>query len=335
MWAAAIPAAASIVGGMMGSSAAKKAAAQQAAAADRAIAEQQRQFDVSRADNAPFMQTGTAANKRLAYLLGLSTDPGTGGGAGGGLTYESLRTQLAPQFTNKQQYTEKVARHGWTTEDPTADMYVDQVGYRDVVNQGDLDKEITRRLAEQAANEAALAQGDTQFGSLTRKFGAGDLASDVVYNTGLEFGAQQGTDAINARAIATGGYDSGATLKALTRFGNDYGTTKAEGAYNRFNTDQGNLYNRLAGVSGAGQQAVNTVTSAGQNTASNIGNLMTQAGNASAAGIVGGANAWGNALTGVSDAYNNYQNNQRLDALLKRGSASSSGGSIATDPYYG
>ena len=94
-----------------------------------------------------------------------------------------------------------------------------------------------------------------EFGSLTRKFNANDLANDPVYNSGLKFGLDQGTGALNQRAIANGSYDSGATLKALTRFANDYGSTKANESYNRFNTDNTNTYNRLAGVSGAGQTA--------------------------------------------------------------------------------
>lgn len=158
--------------------------------------------------------------------------------------------------------------------------------------------------------------GGADSGSLLRKFTAADMNADPVYQSGLDFGLKSGTDAINSRAIATGGYDSGATLKALTRFGNDYGSTKAGDSFNRYQTEQGNVYNRLAGVSGTGQTAVNTVSSAGQNAANNISGMLTDQGNAAAAGIVGGANAWGGALNSVSGAINNYQSNQILQKLL-------------------
>jgi hypothetical protein len=166
------------------------------------------------------------------------------------------------------------------------------------------------------------ATTDPSYGSLTRRFAQSDLDADPVYKNGLDFGLSEGRNAINARAIGTGGYDSGATLKALTRFGNDYGTTKAEGSYNRFNTDSTNIYNRLAGVSGAGQTATGSVTTAGTNMANNVSDLTTQAGNARAAGIVGGANAWNNAFSGVNNAYNNYNTNKTLQALLARGGSS-------------
>jgi hypothetical protein len=162
----------------------------------------------------------------------------------------------------------------------------------------------------------------TDSGSLLSKFSQNDLNNDPVYNSGLQFGLDQGTGAINARALAGGSYDSGATLKALTRYGNDYGSTKAGDAYNRFNNDQSNIYNKLAGVSGAGQTATNSITNAGTNMANNVSNLQTGIGNASAAGIVGGANAWNNA---ASTGINNYQNNQFMN-YLNRNKNNSGGG---------
>jgi hypothetical protein len=132
--------------------------------------------------------------------------------------------------------------------------------------------------------------------------------------------------------MSGGAYDSGATLKALAKFGNDYGSTKANESYNRFNTNQGNKYNRLAGISGAGQQAVNQVGAQGMSAATQTGELQTQAGNARAAGIVGGANAWGNAIQGVSGAYDNYNTNNTLKQLLKRNQGY---GGYSNDSSYG
>lgn len=224
-WEAVVPIASSVISGISGADAAKSAAGAQTGAVDAATAEQRRQYDQTRADYAPFRETGLAANARLAQLM----QPG---------------------------------------------------------------------------------------GDLARRFTAQDLANDPVYNSGLQFGLDQGTGAINARALAGGSYDSGATLKALTKYANDYGSTKANESYNRFNTDMTNLYNRNAGLSGAGQTATGSVASAGQNAANNISDLNTQAGNARAAGIVGESNAWGNALGQANNAYQNYQNNQMLKTWL-------------------
>lgn len=186
-----------------------------------------------------------------------------------------------------------------------------------------------QRLRQLLGVDSSYTGSDS--GSLLKRFSSSDLENDPVYQNGLKFGLDQGTGAINARGIATGSYDSGATLKALTRYANDYGTTKANESYNRFNTDNTNIYNRLSGVSGGGQTAANEVGSVGQQSASNIGSLMTGAGNANAAGIVGGANAWGGALSGVTGAINNYQNSELLKQLLSR-NGGGGGGGTSYDP---
>jgi hypothetical protein len=150
------------------------------------------------------------------------------------------------------------------------------------------------------------------FGELNRKFTMADRDADPVYQSGLQFGLDQGAKAINNRASAGGSFLSGATLKALSRFGNDYGTTKAEGAYSRFTGDQTNRYNRLAGIAGSGQTATNQMGAAGENYAARAGDTMTGQGNARAAGIVGGANAISG---GIGGAYNAWQQNQLMDMI--------------------
>jgi hypothetical protein len=60
-WAAVGVGGATLVSGLMGSSAAKHAAAEQAATSRAAIAEQQRQYNQTRADQQPWRQAGAAA----------------------------------------------------------------------------------------------------------------------------------------------------------------------------------------------------------------------------------------------------------------------------------
>jgi hypothetical protein len=165
----------------------------------------------------------------------------------------------------------------------------------------------------------------TDFGGLTRDFNKNDLSNDVVYNSGLQFGLDQGTGALNQRALAMGNYDSGATLKALTQFANDYGSTKANDAYNRFRQGQSQEYGMLSGQQNTGLGATNAANSIGMQSANTMGDYATQAGNARAAGIVGGANAWNNGMTGVGNAYNSYNNSQLLSSLLKP---------QTSNPYY-
>ena len=145
-------------------------------------------------------------------------------------------------------------------------------------------------------------------GQFDRKFTAQDMANDPVYNSGLQFGLDQGTQGINRQAAAGGSFLSGATLKALTKYGNDYASTKAGDAYNRFNTDNTNQYNRYAGLSGAGQQATNQISSAGQNMANQVSSNQIGAGNAQASGYMGQANAFSSGL----NTYLNYNQNQNM-----------------------
>lgn len=130
---------------------------------------------------------------------------------------------------------------------------------------------------------------------------------DVQNEPGYQFGMQQGLTGIARQLAKMQGRNGGATLKALTRFGTDYGATKYNDAWNRMNADRGFRYNALANLSGTGQQAVNQVSSAGGNAATNAGNLTTSGGAARAAGLVGSANAIGNGITGAGNSLLQYQ----------------------------
>ena len=160
------------------------------------------------------------------------------------------------------------------------------------------------------------------------KFGAGDYQADP----GYAFRLSEGQKALERQAAARGGLISGGALKAATRFGQEMGSQEYGNAYNRALTSYGTdvarenqLYNRQAALAGIGQTATNLVGTAGQNYATNEGNLMTGAGAAQAAGQVGMANA----VTGGLGTYLNYsQNNALLNAL--RG-----GGGAAINPGYG
>ena len=170
------------------------------------------------------------------------------------------------------------------------------------------------------------------------KFGAGDYQADP----GYAFRLSEGQKALDRQAAARGGLISGGALKAAQRFGQEMGSQEYGNAYNRALTSYGTdvarenqLYNRQAALAGIGQTATNLVGTAGQNYATNVGNLMTGAGAAQAAGQVGVANA----LTSGMGTYLNYsQNNALLNALRGGygGYGGSGGGNYATvtNPYF-
>lgn len=156
-----------------------------------------------------------------------------------------------------------------------------------------------------------------------------DLQNDPAYMGGFNLGQQ----AIERSALAKTGL-SGGTLKSLNKFGQDYGSAKYgelyarakgeyETAYNQFQQQTSDKFNRLASLAGFGQTSAGELNSAagtlaGQNQsgsagiantlmggAQNIANLQTQAGNARASGYVGGANAIGGAIGGASNSIGN------------------------------
>lgn len=336
-WGAAV-AAVSLYSASQQADAAKSAAGQQGAAAQKSIDEQKAEFAAQQANNAPFLATGTAANARLAGLLGI-------GGGGSNLYGSDTQNGTVSPTPNQELYANDPAyKKAWdTTMASLANTYGSAAKSHATAD------DLTRRLGEQGytqdnANQYASQNGLSPnsapgsaggYGSLLKPFSASDLAADPVYNSGLQFGLNTGTGAINARALAGGSYDSGATLKALTQYGNDYGSTKAGDAYNRYNTNQSNIYNRLAGISGTGQTAVAQVNQAGTNMANNVSNDLTGIGNARAAGIVGGANAWGGAINNASGAFNNYNSNQTLQALLAKNNQNPNYGQTANyNPDY-
>lgn len=155
-------------------------------------------------------------------------------------------------------------------------------------------------------------------GALTRKFGAADFEADP----GYQFQLAEGEQAANRAAAARGGYNSGRTLKELMRYGQGLASTTYQDAYNRYNTDQSNLYNRLAGIAGTGQTAATTLGNAGANYAANVGNTLTGGANAQAASRIAGANARTSGYMGAANAItggiNNYQQSQLLSQLLRQ-----------------
>ena len=153
-------------------------------------------------------------------------------------------------------------------------------------------------------------------GDLTRKFTLSDFMSEPVHQASYQSGLERGTQAIDRMGGATGSRNSGAQLKALSRFGTDYTGTKANESYSRFYGDQDRIYNRLAGIAGTGQTATETGVKAGSNTASNISELISAQGNARGAAAI----AQGNALSGgISSIGNWYQQQAMLDRMQQRG----------------
>jgi len=222
-----------VVGGVMASDAAGDAADASSAASAASVGEQRRQYDLSRADQAPYLAAGTGAVNRL----------GAGVAAGG------------------------------------------------------------------------------EFGAATPF----DFRYDQNTDPGYAFRFSEGMKGLERSAAARGGLLSGATLRGITRYGQDMGSQEYQNAFNRYTTgfnantgERNQLYNRLAGVAGTGQTATNQIGAQGANMASNIGNAyMNNAanqGNAAMAAAGIRTSAFGGAANALGRMYgrNPYGVGQQL-----------------------
>jgi hypothetical protein len=144
---------------------------------------------------------------------------------------------------------------------------------------------------------------------LTAQFGPEQFGQYL--DPSMAFRQKIGTQATERLANVGGGAISGNTLRALTDYGQNLASTEYGNAFNRFQTERGNIYNTLANIAGMGQGAVNTGVTAGQNFAAGQTGLITGQAAANAAGTVGAANAIGGAAT-------NFGNMAYLNTLLNR-----------------
>jgi hypothetical protein len=164
---------------------------------------------------------------------------------------------------------------------------------------------------------------------LTAQFGPEQFGQYL--DPSMAFRQRLGTQATERLANIGGGAISGNTLRALTDYGQNLASTEYGNAFNRFQTERGNIYNTLANIAGMGQGAVNTGVTAGQNFAAGQTGLITGQAAANAAGTVGAANAIGGAAS-------NLGNMAYLNTLINRPPAVTQPGgnysSLNTQDFY-
>jgi hypothetical protein len=203
-------------------------------------------------------------------------------------------------------------------------------------------------------------------GQLNTPFNASMMAQS---DPGYQFQEQQGQNALARSAAASGLTGSGGTLKAAMRYNQDYANTAYNNAFNQYQTQNTNTFNRLSTVMGMGQQAgeyagnvgtqaaqyggnINTGAAqyagtlnntAADNVANNqiqagvySGNAAIGAGNATAQGDMNAANAWNGMLNGVGS----FANTAMMGGFSGGGSTLGGmmgfggGGPNANTPYF-
>jgi hypothetical protein len=133
------------------------------------------------------------------------------------------------------------------------------------------------------------AQGPVGGGQFTHQFNADDLRSNLSPSYGFMLG--QGLTATANMSNLSGGAFSGNTLKAINDYAQNYASTGYQQAFENYNANQNNIYNRLANIAGLGQVAGSNSATGASAFSSGIAGSTAAAGAARAGGTVGAANA--------------------------------------------
>lgn len=117
---------------------------------------------------------------------------------------------------------------------------------------------------------------------------------------GYQFGMDQGLKSVQSSAAARGGLSSGATLKSLFKFGNDYADQQGFTPY----------MNRLSGLFGGAQTAAGQMGSYGQGAASQMGQNTIAGANARAQSTYAAGQAKAQTINDFGYGINKYGTQQ-------------------------
>ena len=270
-WVAAATIGGSVIGGLIQGDASKRAANTQADAANRATDLQWQQYEQARKDNQPYREAGISA---LDRLLGRSPD-------------YTLNQEKIAQLENRlkginegQSYWSNLLKSGGAFG-----------GNQSATWQANLDSHNADAADVQKQLDELRGGVSTQVMRSPSDIAKGIIGDDI----GYQFRLDQGNKAINAAASARGRAVSGAAMKELNRYNQDYSSQ-----------EYGNAYNRLAQMAGIGQSTNNQNANLGLNYSNMAGNNMMGAGNATASGIVGQGNALNDAIGGGVNSWMQY-----------------------------
>jgi len=170
---------------------------------------------------------------------------------------------------------------------------------------------VARQQPFYEAGKNALAQLQGQTGAMPPAFQY--RPEQLTTDPGYGFRLSEGLKALERSAAARGGLMSGATGKALQRYGQEMGSQEFGNAYNRALTEYNALrqreaegYNRLAGLAGVGGTTAQQLTSAGQQYSQQAGNLATQQGSDTANALLTGAAARQSTYGDIGNIWSRY-----------------------------
>lgn len=116
--------------------------------------------------------------------------------------------------------------------------------------------------------------GSAGYGKYAQDFGMSDFVTDP----GYLFRLTEGQKAIDRSAAARGGTQSGAALKAATRYGQEAGSQEYGNAYNRYQTNRTNQLQPLGNIATMGANAATNSATAAGNYGTSGSRLMSDTG---------------------------------------------------------
>ncbi len=179
-------------------------------------------------------------------------------------------------------------------------------------------------LAPAAGSGLTVDQTGPEFGKYARDFSMADYQADP----GYEFRMSEGMKALERSAAARGGLMSGATMKGITRFGQDQASQEYQNAFNRYQVNRSNQLNPLQSMMGSGQTSANTLTSAAGQLGQGLAQSAVAQGAARASGYMNQANALTNALGGAGNQFMMYN-------MMNRFAPAAAGGASGSPFAYG
>lgn len=281
---------------------ANTAGLEQAAAESNAL--QKQMYEQGREDFQPWYNTGAAGIGKLSDLLGI--------GGGSMQSREQIYDGLQNQYTTQTQATPSDSMifigedgkintaKGFANEfTETSNQYGRGRSIYDVMDDPDKLREVMKSYGyepsggysggEDVIDYAGLnAATDAQFGaqttpddygSLLQSFGMDQFEEDPSYQFRQEEAnkALQRSMAAQGSTLGGGGYGeiNPQVAAALQEQNQNLASTEYGNAYNRYNTDQGNKFNMLMGVSGLGAGVAGQQVQAGANYANQVGQTNT------------------------------------------------------------
>lgn len=143
----------------------------------------------------------------------------------------------------------------------------------------------------------SASAGGLGYGSLTAPFTAQNFQQ---LSPAYQFQLQQGQQGVLNQDATGQGALSGATMKDLIGYNQNYANTAFNNAFNQYQTQNQNIYNRLSGIAQLGQNAAANTGQQGTSLAGQAAQSATNVGTAQAAGQIGVANAAAGGLSSLS-----------------------------------